>query len=78
MVPKVEAEGGCGVIGLACSEPIPGRHLLRALTQMKNRGNGKGGGVAALGLSPEKLGVSRDILQEDYLLHVAYLDLAAK
>ena len=78
MVPKVEAEGGCGVIGVACSEPIPGRHLLRALTQMKNRGNGKGGGVAAIGLSPEKLGVSRDIVQEDYLLQIAYLDPAAK
>lgn len=75
---KVEAEGGCGVIGLACSEPVPGRHLLTALVQMKNRGNGKGGGVAALGLSPEKLGVSREILQEDYLLQVAYLDPTAR
>ena len=75
---KVEAEGGCGVIGLACSEPILGRHLLKALVQMKNRGNGKGGGVAALGLSPEKLGVSREILQEDYLLQVAYLDPTAR
>jgi len=74
---KVEAEGGCGVIGVACSEPIPGRHLLKALMQMKNRGNGKGGGIAALGLSPEKMGVSKEVLQEDYLLHVAYLDPTA-
>ncbi len=72
--PKVEAEGGCGVIGLACSEPVLGRHLQSALRQMKNRGNGKGGGIAALGLSAEKLGISPAILQEDYLLQIAYLD----
>ena len=71
---KAESEGGCGVIGVACSEQIHGKHLLRALTQMKNRGNGKGGGIAALGLSAEQLGVSKKILTEDYLLQVAYLD----
>jgi glutamate synthase domain-containing protein 1/glutamate synthase domain-containing protein 3 len=76
--PKVEAEGGCGVIGLACSEPVPGKHVQDALTQMKNRGNGKGGGIAALGLSAEKLGVSKDVLQEDYLLQIAYLDSSVR
>jgi glutamate synthase domain-containing protein 1/glutamate synthase domain-containing protein 3 len=75
---KVEAEGGCGVVGAACSEPIAGKHLLQALLQMKNRGNGKGGGIAALGLSPERLGVSKRILQEDYLIQIAYLDSSAK
>jgi glutamate synthase domain-containing protein 1/glutamate synthase domain-containing protein 3 len=75
---KIEAEGGCGVIGLACSEPVSGKHLLTALSQMKNRGNGKGGGVAALGLSPERLGVSKEILQEDYLIQIAYLDTSAQ
>jgi glutamate synthase domain-containing protein 1/glutamate synthase domain-containing protein 3 len=44
---------------------------------MKNRGNGKGGGIAALGLSSERLGVSKETLQEDYLLQVAYLDPTA-
>jgi glutamate synthase domain-containing protein 1/glutamate synthase domain-containing protein 3 len=76
--PKIEAEGGCGVIGVACSEQIPGRHLLRALIQMKNRGNGKGGGIAALGLSAERMGVSRNLLQEDYLIQIAYLDPTAQ
>ena len=76
--PKVEAEGGCGVIGLACSEPLPGKHLQGALAQMKNRGNGKGGGIAALGLSAEKLGVSKEVLQEDYLLQIAYLDSSVR
>ena len=71
---KIETEGGCGVIGVACSEQIPGRHLLPALIQMKNRGNGKGGGIAALGLSAERLGVSKKILREDYLIQIAYLD----
>ncbi|HMK83164.1 MAG TPA: hypothetical protein VK503_05570, partial [Candidatus Bathyarchaeia archaeon] len=75
---KIEAEGGCGVIGVACSEPIPGRHFLTALLQMKNRGNGKGGGIAALGLSPEHLGVTRQILREDYLIQIAYLDPSAR
>ncbi len=74
---KVEAEGGCGVVGAACSVPIAGKHFLTALLQMKNRGNGKGGGVAALGLSPERLGVSKNILQEDYLIQIAYLDPSA-
>jgi glutamate synthase domain-containing protein 1/glutamate synthase domain-containing protein 3 len=68
------AEGGCGVIGIACSEQIAGRHLLQSLAQMRNRGNGKGGGVAAVGLVPEEFGVSREVLENDYLLAVAYLD----
>ncbi len=38
------AEGGCGVIGMASDTQIAGRHLLQALNQMHNRGNGKGGG----------------------------------
>ncbi len=71
---KAEAEGGCGVIGIACSAKIPGRHLLQALTQMRNRGNGKGGGIAAVGLIPEELGVTQEILERDYLLAIAYLD----
>jgi glutamate synthase domain-containing protein 1/glutamate synthase domain-containing protein 3 len=71
---KAEAEGGCGVIGIACSEPIPGRHLLRSLEQMRNRGNGKGGGAALVGIEPASIGVTDQLLQEDYLLAVAYLD----
>ncbi len=69
-----EAEGGCGVIGIACSEQIPARHLLQALQQMRNRGNNKGGGIAAVGLVPEELGVSKQTLENDYLLSIAYLD----
>ena len=65
---KNEAEGGCGVIGIACSEKIAARHLLQALVQMRNRGNGKGGGIAAVGLVPEELGVSKEVLETDYLL----------
>ncbi len=68
------AEGGCGVIGIACSEKIAGRHLLQSLSQMRNRGNGKGGGIAAVGLNPEEFGVSQQVMEEDYLIAVAYLD----
>src|SRR5881296_2616320 len=75
---KQEAEGGCGVVGLACNVPLEGKYLLQSLVQMRNRGNGKGGGIAALGLVPEQLGVSEKILREDYILQVAYLDSAAR
>ena len=72
---KLEAEGGCGVMGFACAEKVAGRHLLPALTQMRNRGNGKGGGIAAAGLAPEQFGVTQAILDNDYLLAIAYLDI---
>jgi glutamate synthase domain-containing protein 1/glutamate synthase domain-containing protein 3 len=52
--------------------------MLQALIQMNNRGNGKGGGIAAVGLVPEEFGVTPDILHNDYLLAVAYLDPRAR
>ncbi|MEM2941334.1 MAG: glutamate synthase [Thermoproteota archaeon] len=66
-------EGGCGVIGVASSIPVKGMFLLRPLMQMHNRGNGKGGGIAAVGLSAKQLGVSKKVLEDCYLLQVAYL-----
>src|SRR5207253_2788836 len=77
-VGKQEAEGGCGVVGLACNAPLEGKYLLQSLVQMRNRGNGKGGGIAAVGLVPEQLGVSKKILEEDYILQVAYLDRSVR
>lgn len=71
---KEAAEGGCGVIGIASSEAIAGRHLLRSLRQMRNRGNGKGGGAALAGLDPDQFGVDQQVLRESYLLAIAYLD----
>ncbi len=75
---KAEMEGGCGVIGVACNEKIAGKHIMQALIQMHNRGNGKGGGIAAFGLDANQLGVEQRILEEDYLIQVAYLDLTVK
>ena len=75
---KAEAEGGCGVVGIACNEKIPARHLFRGLAQMRNRGNGKGGGIAAAGLEPAELGVSREILESHYLVAIAYLDSSVR
>ena len=72
------AEGGCGVIGFASTVPVAGRHLLQALEQMRNRGNGKGGGIAAVGLDPAQFGVDTELLEQDYLLAVAYLDEGAR
>ncbi len=71
---KLEMEGGCGVVGLACNEKISGKHIMQSLIQMHNRGNSKGGGIAALGLNSFQCGVSQKILEEDYLIQVAYLD----
>ncbi|HXH06203.1 MAG TPA: hypothetical protein VNI83_06400 [Vicinamibacterales bacterium] len=75
---KQEGEGGCGVIGIAASDRIAGRHLLQALRQMRNRGNGKGGGIAAAGLEPGFLGADAELLARDYLLAIAYLDPTAR
>src|SRR5436189_5384032 len=71
---QAECEVCCGGIGMAASVPVAGRHLLQALQQMRNRGNGKGGGAAAVGLDPEFFGVQPAILSNDYLLSIAYLD----
>jgi glutamate synthase domain-containing protein 1/glutamate synthase domain-containing protein 3 len=71
---KEAEEGGCGVVGFCCSEPVAGRHIYEPSRQMHNRGNGKGGGIAAVGLVPEQLGVSREILDSHCLLHVAFID----
>lgn len=59
---------------MASSFPVQGRHLFQAMRQMRNRGNGKGGGIAAVGLSPDQLGVTSEILESDYLIQIAYLD----
>ncbi|MHC4741068.1 MAG: GltB/FmdC/FwdC-like GXGXG domain-containing protein [Planctomycetota bacterium] len=67
-------EGGCGVVGFASSIPVGGRHIFEPSIQMRNRGNGKGGGIAAAGLVPEQLGVDAKTLKEDYILQVALLD----
>jgi glutamate synthase domain-containing protein 1/glutamate synthase domain-containing protein 3 len=71
---KIETEGGCGVIGVASSIPIEGRFFFQALKQMKNRGNKKGGGIAAVGLDHEQMKVSKDILNDCYIFQVAVLD----
>ena len=71
---KIEEEGGCGVTGFACSIPVGGKHIFEPSRQMHNRGNGKGGGIAAVGFVPEALGVSQEILDSHYMLQVALID----
>jgi len=71
---KVTQEGGCGVVGFAASVPVRGRHIFEPSIQMHNRGNGKGGGIAAACLNPEQLGVDADTLREDYILQIALLE----
>jgi glutamate synthase domain-containing protein 1/glutamate synthase domain-containing protein 3 len=74
----MEAEGGCGVVGFCCTEPVPGKHIHEPSRLMHNRGNGKGGGIAAVGFIPEQLGVSKEVLDDCYMLHIAYLDSFAR
>jgi glutamate synthase domain-containing protein 1/glutamate synthase domain-containing protein 3 len=74
LAPNPEEEGGCGVTGFICSIPVTGKNIFAPSLQMHNRGNGKGGGIGAVGFIPEALGVSRQILDEDYMLHIALLD----
>src|SRR5256885_17052109 len=71
---KAEAEGGCGVVGLVCTVPVAGRHLLAPCGQMHNRGNGKGGGLAVAGLVAEQMGVDEHALRTDYLIQIALLE----
>ena len=73
-----EAEGGCGVIGMASNVQVAAEHMLQSLQQMRNRGNGKGGGIAAVGLLPEQFGVTKAILENDYLIAIAYLDISVR
>jgi len=77
-VRKGEEEGGCGVVGFCCSQPVSARNIYEPSRQMHNRGNGKGGGIAAIGLIPEQLGVSKQVLDDYYMLHIAFLDNAVR
>jgi glutamate synthase domain-containing protein 1/glutamate synthase domain-containing protein 3 len=71
---KAAEEGGCGVTGFISNIPISGRHIFEPSVQMHNRGNGKGGGIAAVGLAPKTLGVTQNVLDTHYLLQIALLD----
>jgi glutamate synthase domain-containing protein 1 len=75
---KGEEEGGCGVVGFCCTEPVAARHIHEPSKQMHNRGNGKGGGIAALGFVPEQLGVTREVLDNYYMMHIAFLDTGVR
>jgi glutamate synthase domain-containing protein 1 len=72
------AEGGCGVLGFAASLPIAGWHVLTASRQMHNRGNGKGGGIAMVGLDPRQVRVDAATLRSHYLLQIALLEPQAR
>jgi glutamate synthase domain-containing protein 1/glutamate synthase domain-containing protein 3 len=71
---KKEEEGGCGVTGFASSIPVRGKHIFEPSKQMHNRGNGLGGGIAAMGFDPAALGVPKEILEDNYMLQIAVLE----
>ncbi len=72
------AEGGCGVLGFAANLPLSGRHVLSASRQMHNRGNGKGGGIAMVGLDAVQACVDAETLGSHYLMQIAMLDPNAR
>ncbi len=74
LAPNTEEEGGCGVTGFISSIPVTGKNIFEPSVQMHNRGNGKGGGIGAVGFVPEAMGVSREVLRDDYMFHIALLD----
>jgi glutamate synthase domain-containing protein 1/glutamate synthase domain-containing protein 3 len=74
IIARAAEEGGCGVTGFACTIPVRGRYIYEPSVQMQNRGNGKGGGIAAVGLVPEEVGVSREVLDSHYIIQIALLD----
>jgi len=71
---KAEDEGGCGVTGFISSIPVSGKNIFEPSIQMQNRGNSKGGGIAAAGFIAAELGVSEEVLNNDYMLHIALID----
>lgn len=71
-------EGGCGVLGFAANIPVAGQHVLTASRQMHNRGNGKGGGIAMVGLDAIQAKVSPQDLRSYTLLQIALLDPQAR
>ena len=75
---RAEAEGGCGVLGLISNVPVPGGAVALGCSTMRNRGNGKGGGIAVGGLDPAAFGVDEATLRNDYLLAVAYVEPEAR
>ena len=75
---KESEEGGCGVTGFACSVPVGGKHIFEPSRLMHNRGNGKGGGIAAAGLVAADLGVSQSVLDDCYMIQVALLEPEAR
>ncbi len=48
--------------------------MLPPSQQMHNRGNGKGGGILAMGFIPEDLGVTKKIIESHYIVVISYLD----
>ncbi len=66
------------MVGFAASVPVRGRHIFEPSIQMHNRGNGKGGGIAAACFTPQQLGVDAATLRDDYLLQIALLDAEAE
>jgi glutamate synthase domain-containing protein 1/glutamate synthase domain-containing protein 3 len=66
-VKRKDDEGGCGVIGIISTLPVKGKNIIKPCAQMRNRGNGKGGGIAAAGIFPK--------YKDLFAIQIAYIDI---
>jgi len=57
----------CGVVSFACTKPVPVESIQTACQRMHNRGNGRGGGILALG------GIFAEVFEDCYALQIITL-----
>lgn len=57
----------CGVVSFACTKPVPVESIQTACQRMHNRGNGRGGGILALG------GIFADEFEDCYAFQIIAL-----
>ena len=72
---QMEAEGGCGVVGLAACMGLPGSHIMGAAgadAQPRQRQGRRQS--PAVGLDAKQMKVPEQVLKDNYLVQVAYVD----
>jgi glutamate synthase domain-containing protein 2/FAD/FMN-containing dehydrogenase/glutamate synthase domain-containing protein 3/glutamate synthase domain-containing protein 1 len=73
----------CGVVSFACTKPVPVYSIQTACQRMHNRGNGRGGGVLALGgmfprVNKDKYAMQINVLCAEERRHELMAEIAAK
>jgi glutamate synthase domain-containing protein 2/FAD/FMN-containing dehydrogenase/glutamate synthase domain-containing protein 3/glutamate synthase domain-containing protein 1 len=73
----------CGVVSFACTKPVPVYSIQTACQRMHNRGNGRGGGVLALGgmfprVNKDKYAMQVNVLCAEEKRHALMAEMAKK